>query len=91
MKMKINAANNQEKKDYLAYLPFAMKVMCNVVHESITIQNIHSIHLISQVKKIIIISNSLLQNAKTFGSDENKLMNYFSRNYPDYTIKVVEM
>ena len=25
--MKINAANNQEKKDYLAYLPFAMKVM----------------------------------------------------------------
>ena len=91
MKMKINAANNQEKKDYLAYLPLAMRAMRNVANESITIQDIHSIHLISQVKKSIIISNSFLQNAKTFGTEENKMMNYFSRKYLDYTIKVVKM
>ena len=89
--MKICAATAQERKDYLAYLPLGMEAMYDVIQGPITIKNIHTFYLLSPVNETIIISSSLVNKAKVFGSEENKLMNFFITNFPGFTFKVVKM
>ena len=88
--MKTCTASIQEKKDYLALLPFGMAVMYEVVDDSIASDNFHNFFLISDVYKTVIISSRTLHDAKVFGSEANTLINQLSAKYPTFTLKVVE-
>lgn len=88
--MKICKATIQETKDYLAHLPLCMKAMYSVSQEQACYdKNIHTYFLLNPVNKTIIISSSLINKAKSLGSEENKLMNYFISNFPSFTLKTV--
>ena len=80
-----------ETKDYLAYLPLGMEAMYDLIQGPVTIKTFHTFYLLSPVNETIIISSSLVNKAKVFGSEENKLMNFFITNFPGFTFKVVKM
>ncbi len=89
--MKINAANAQETKDYMFMLPFGMEMMYDVAQAPLTIKEITNIFLVHSIKRIILVSNTMIRDSNVFGTEANKLMNQLTTEYPGFTFKVVNM
>ena len=83
-------ATTEETIIYKMLLPKAKRMMKKIAKRKLSIKDINNAFLVSPILKNVLVTRTMVNNSKVYGSEAWELMNFLKSNFPSFDVKIIE-